>query len=444
MSFLYEYMNADELVVEKELARISHEAMEIEHACMLMESAHQLKINEIDTECLINEYTEDDLQSMYEAEQANVNEQKKSLWQRLKAFFKRIWNAIFNHNDEEKQAMEEAKKNNGEIEVPFDPNEVDSFVSKVSSQANKIINDKTGTEIKWDDVAKAIGIGVATTAAASTLGFMLKRTKTTFAKLTEFFISLGQKVKPIQDKVESAKEDDPNTSKVTVLTKLGNLLSSVIGKVKKAYDTALAKITGLFKKKDKKNSNEAKDTEKKEEGNTESEPEQKEENPNEEPAKEEPPKQEEKQEPEQKGEETPSNTEQKSGPKNYKRKKIREILSKSNLETDSDEMTSAIANLHMRMGKKSKNKDEVLKLIDRLSNDYPNLKNAYSDIRNELNTALESSDECIYDIDNYFVEMGLDNLDNIDDTGLTVDELLAESANPQENMDALTKLADLL
>lgn len=182
MAFLYEYMTPDELEIAKEQAEFENASMKLDHSLECLRMEHAIRINNIDTECMINEYTEDDLENLYTREMAMYMEGVKEWWAKFKAWVASVINKITGKKNPEADAV--AKKSNEEVEMDYDPKEAKTILAKVNGILHKV------TDVKKDDgsgvdpkkLASRLGIGAAAAAATAGAVFLATKKKTKVKK----------------------------------------------------------------------------------------------------------------------------------------------------------------------------------------------------------------------------------------------------------------------
>lgn len=275
MSYLYEYMSADELEIAKEDAIIENASMKFDHAikCLVME--HTIRISNIDTEALVQEYTNDDLESMYTAEMAIFTEGVKELWEKFKKFIASLVAKITGKKAPADVPPTEEKE---KVELEYDPKEVENILDKVGNTMKKIV------DIKKEDGSgidpKKLGSRLGITIGAGVLGvgavFLASKRKTIVekGKVLGFIENLKNKVRGINDDIqglenpEAAGSDTEKASKLSMLKDLATSALKWAGGVINSFMNAIKSIG----KKDGASSDKAAGDGNKDEGNKSSEP----------------------------------------------------------------------------------------------------------------------------------------------------------------------------
>lgn len=260
MSFIYEYMNEAELSAETEYLKSHNEFMKIQHKFECVEAEHRIRMADIESRILFENYTEDDLTAAYTAEYTLFTEGVKELWEKFKAWIKGIVNAIFKRKPE-KDVIDAATKSADEVELPYDPKGICALGHKVADTIKRIAtfkktDDKGNTSF---DTAKALaflgGTVVVSGGIAAGIKAVKKPTKRKASEIAEDLQEAEKAVKDISDAINSctAADDAGSTNKGgengnSVL----NFIREISGQVINALNSFTAfikeKLSSLFKK----------------------------------------------------------------------------------------------------------------------------------------------------------------------------------------------------
>ena len=164
MTFLYEYMNSDELAFARESAQLANESLKLEHAFNIAEMRHEIRLSDIEVDSFVNEYTEDDLTAMYVQEMSVYMEETGGLWQKFKEFIKKIVDRLRGSSKQLKEigpADQDVK-----VKMPIDFGAMKNFVAGIGSSLKKIAipKDQEGNIDKEGVVKNALltaGLSVA-------------------------------------------------------------------------------------------------------------------------------------------------------------------------------------------------------------------------------------------------------------------------------------------
>lgn len=198
--FLYEYMTEQERRDELAVMEYNKMAMKFDHAFSCLEMEHEIRLSSIDTECLIKEYTEDDLENAYIHEMEIYTEGVKELWEKFKAWIKSVVNAIFGVKDE---PPEDPKTN---VNLPFNPPKLSDILGKFSNAIKNVTNfKKEDGSLDKPKLGAAIGLSalVSGGSIAAALKAVKQPTKTEKGKLPGIISDLAGKVKAIGSAIAS-------------------------------------------------------------------------------------------------------------------------------------------------------------------------------------------------------------------------------------------------
>lgn len=232
MSYLYEYMSADELTSAKEDMLFENACMKMNHAydCLMME--HEIRVNNIDTECLVREYTQEDLEKMYVAEMAVFTEGVKEWWEKFKAWVKNTIASIFKKKD----ISDDTQDPNEIIELDYDTKQANSILTKIRGILKRIIDVKKDDGSGIDPKKLATRLGVAVGAAAGTTAVIYavkKKVKISRKDAEDQYDELNNNVNGISNDMDSmttSTESEEDTAKLKMIQEL------VTGAIKMARD----------------------------------------------------------------------------------------------------------------------------------------------------------------------------------------------------------------
>ena len=160
MNFLYEYMSEDELQLAQEEAMNENAMVHLNAELDRLIMEHEVRMNDIEMQILVENGTADDLQALYEREYTIITEGVSEWWEKFKAKIKQIWNAIIGKVDTVKGAVTGDSKNDV-IEVKGDVKGIKKFLSKVGSIIKNIGNFKTPDgDLNGKKIAATIGIAI--------------------------------------------------------------------------------------------------------------------------------------------------------------------------------------------------------------------------------------------------------------------------------------------
>lgn len=166
MTFLYEYMSPEEHEEAKQQAIFENESFKLDNELTRIEMEHAIRLHNIDTECLINEYTENDLENMYIREMGIYTEAVANWWTKFKNWVKNIINAIIGKNKASADDVKDAPDDT--TELPFDPDATCTILNKLKGVINNITNvTKPDGTLDVGKLATRLGIGAAVAGAAT-------------------------------------------------------------------------------------------------------------------------------------------------------------------------------------------------------------------------------------------------------------------------------------
>lgn len=273
MSFLYEYMNEDELAFAREQAQFENESLHLENAFSILCMEHNVRLNDIETQVLLENYSDDNLTEMYTKEMAIFMEGVQDWWKKFKEWVKGIWNAILGKVQKVDGDVRKAATDvDEEIELPVDPSRLKKITTAVSTNLKKITTFKnpdgsydTGKIIGAVCAAVGAGAGIAgiTTYAKNNTKVKAKEAvkilddfKNDSKELTDTALGIDETsvaapaIQSLVAKVTSLISEGINA----ITTKLPKLLSkgkSDIGKIAGDTVKAIGTAKDAFSKKDK-------------------------------------------------------------------------------------------------------------------------------------------------------------------------------------------------
>lgn len=182
MSFLYEYMTESEHADAIEQAEFENMSMKFDHALECLRMEHAVRISNIDTEILVNEYTQEDMENLYVQEMAVFMEGVKDLWAKFKKWIHELVQKITGKRN--RDAEQQAKNSDEEVELEYDPKQVPGILKKANAVLKKVIDVKKddGSGIDPKKLATRLGIAAATGAATVGAVFLAAKKKTKVKK----------------------------------------------------------------------------------------------------------------------------------------------------------------------------------------------------------------------------------------------------------------------
>ena len=167
MTFLYEYMNSDELAIAKESAQIDSEALKLEHAFNIAEMRHEIRMSDIEVNSFVNECTESDLTAMYAREMDIYMEETQSIWQKFKNFIKGIINKILGRSKDIKNL--ELENPDDSIDLPFSPAAAKKFLADARNAIKQFLvpTNSEGVVDTSEQTKNLVILGTTLTATAT-------------------------------------------------------------------------------------------------------------------------------------------------------------------------------------------------------------------------------------------------------------------------------------
>lgn len=170
MSLLYDFMTESELNLAKESALFENESIHIDNSLAVLCMEHATRLNDIELEAFLNDYTESELTDMYDKEMTLFTEGVKEVWESFKKWIKGIIDALLGKaKDVPAEARDEAKQSNEEVELPANPHKAISLGKKLAGKIKNL------TKFKKDDgTYNKIGIAVDLAAGVAVTGASVK------------------------------------------------------------------------------------------------------------------------------------------------------------------------------------------------------------------------------------------------------------------------------
>lgn len=242
MAFLYEYMSPDELAYAKEEAQFNNDSMKLDHALECLRMEHVIRISNIDTESLIQEYTQDDLENMYVKEMAIYMEGVKEWWEKFKAWVKSIVNKILG-----KKSTEPPENPEEEVTVPYSPKKLDEVLNKVKSMISNITNiQKDDGSLDTEKVVTGLGLVAGAGGIAAGLKAIYKPVKMKIKDLIADLNSNGKNLTDVSNSLNNAPSGGEDAEKKCKGIK--DLVTPILSTVNGWISNAWAIVTGAKKK----------------------------------------------------------------------------------------------------------------------------------------------------------------------------------------------------
>lgn len=200
MAFLYEYMSPDELAYAKEEAQINNDSMKLDHALECLRMEHAIRVSNIDTESLIQEYTQEDLENMYVKEMAIYMEGVKEWWDKFKTWVKNLVNKILG-----KKVTEPPENTEEEVTAPYSPKKLDEVLNKAKSMISSITNvQKEDGSLDTEKVAVGLGLVAGAGGIAAGLKAIYKPVKMKIKDLIAGLNSNGKNLTEVSNTLNNA------------------------------------------------------------------------------------------------------------------------------------------------------------------------------------------------------------------------------------------------
>lgn len=239
MTFLYEYMTVEERAEAIEEAQFMNESMKLDHELEKLQMEHAIRLSDIDTECLVKEYTQEDLENMYMAEMAIYMEGVKDWWENFKKWVSNLINKITGNKPEKPSNPE------GDVTLPCDPKEVENILDKTKNVVSNITNfQKEDGSLDEGKVLKGIGIAAATGSLATAVAAAVNKPfRTTLGKAFESVTNLIPKFNSVKSSIDS---QNPGTDEASQKKCKGikELFSKVFSPLTNAFNKLRGKTSG--------------------------------------------------------------------------------------------------------------------------------------------------------------------------------------------------------
>lgn len=240
MHFLYEYMDSDELELAKEQAQFENIDKHFQNQFHKLTLEHALRLNDIDTACLIKESTIDELEALYEREMLLYSEGVKEAWEKFKKWVRNLFNKLLGKSDESAKNIK-GKDGKQKIELPFNPKEVPSTIDKVTEAVRKhtIYKDKNTGKWNVDGIFVTV-LGITGGASVITLFNKFKQSTTiTIEEAHHCVKSITGSTKNLTDEIQkqnpSDSEEESLIQKLTtpVLNKAQEFINTIMNTIHK-------------------------------------------------------------------------------------------------------------------------------------------------------------------------------------------------------------------
>lgn len=214
MTAIYSFMTEEERTDAVREAVLDHELLRLNYMFERLQMDHELRLQEIETECMMNEYTEYDLGNMYTNEMDIYLEAANGWWSKFKGWVSNVINTAFgkkkkiNPNDVPKENQQQM------IELPLDPALLEGTVNKSIVIINNIPQYvKSDGTVDKQKCGRALGINIGGGAiAAGILAFLgYTKVKKTVKEVTEIRNRLFKPFDILRQAVE--KRPDPKDEK---------------------------------------------------------------------------------------------------------------------------------------------------------------------------------------------------------------------------------------
>lgn len=234
MEFLYEYMTPEELEFEKESMITENESLHLSNELAVIEMEHNARINDIEVQAIVENYTEDDLTGLYTQEMAIYEAEKENWWTKFKAWVKGVVDKILGRRKD--VVVEEPEEI---VELDVDPKAANNILTKVINALKHPLNFKNEDgSVNW---AKVVGEGaiVAGVGAALTLGGkeVFKKVKMKKSEADKSVLELENKTKTAEaildhEPYNVVKDNGVLAIGKELVTKLTSFVSDISNKVR--------------------------------------------------------------------------------------------------------------------------------------------------------------------------------------------------------------------
>lgn len=244
MSFLYEYMSADELELAQENARIENELLHINNEFEVLAMEHAVKLNDIELQAILENATDEDLTHMYESEMIVYQEGVAEWWEKFKAWVKGIIDAILGKANKTTENISDKDKEK-ELEANVNPNALQKILNTTKSVLSNIgkVKDENG-KIQIGKIIAETGLAIGAAGGIAALFKPVReKYKTTISKWIDWIRTLSQGSKEVGEALDRLSSDESDENKSTIKS----LVSSVQNAVSSALDTirnAISSLTG--------------------------------------------------------------------------------------------------------------------------------------------------------------------------------------------------------
>lgn len=260
MAFLYEYMTDDELQFAREQAVFENESRHLDNEMAILCMEHELRLHDIDTSAILENYTEDDLTALYKKEMVVFTEGVKEWWEKFKDWFKGVIDALLGKHKTEPPKPEEADE---EVDLSVDLKKANTIADKFLAALKKPFNfKKDDGSLDYGKIcgeAAITGFGALLTGG----GILFRKNKMKKKEAEKEKNDLLNKGKEAQNIVDSARFSDNEegqkeaTLAKEIATNFNRFIDFVLGKAKKVgkavkdkAEEVGKKITGKDKKDD--------------------------------------------------------------------------------------------------------------------------------------------------------------------------------------------------
>ena len=240
MAALYDYMNEEELMIAQESAMINNEGMKFDNQFQILALEHEMRLHDIDTKALLDNYTEAVLEDAYLAELQIYEEGVKEAWEKFKAWFIQLINKILGKTAECKNIEIPQEEKSKKIKVPFKLQFVTDKIKEIANGFKDIFKNADGSLNKGTTTTAIIGVaagGLAAFTAAKALKKHVEdenvETEVNAESLQEaagIFESSLQKIKSIfgQHKHEENDSTAKATESINIISKIVNIVKEKI------------------------------------------------------------------------------------------------------------------------------------------------------------------------------------------------------------------------
>lgn len=226
MAFLYEYMTEDELAIARESAVFESESAHLDNELKVIFMEHELRLNDIEMNVIVENYTDDDLTALYIKEMETFQESVGEWWDKFKKWFVGVINALLGKTD----VTNNGREADEEIEVPVDLDKANSMADKFLQALKKPFNFKK--EDGSVDYKKIVGEAAVATILTGG-GILLKNpVKMAYSKFAEKINALRGKTDDAKKEIANANitDDKEATLAKEISTQFHRFISFIIGK----------------------------------------------------------------------------------------------------------------------------------------------------------------------------------------------------------------------